>query len=333
MKVKYYPWQPHCFAFGGFDIQMINTLDAVIKAGVDASKLDIWSRDNDFNIIHLWGVGPHNYQIIDWAKKSGKSVIATVLLPYYDTIRSKLGYMNRVFQVKQLIHYFKLIDKIVVVNHLQFNVLTKFYGISASRIEIIPHLIEDKYFEIPGFNFSKKYGIDNYVLCTGNISSRKNQYNLAVACINLNVNLVLIGNILDGELNYGKQLETLIDKHKNILWIRELPKASEELVAAYYNCSIFALPSKNETQPISALEAVAMRKSLVLIDRKYARQGFYKDAILCKSPAVKDIETALTIALNGNKIPEENIEILNCKEDKVGNSYKMCYQKLLEKNN
>src|SRR5665647_167424 len=253
MKVKYYPWQPHCFAFGGFDIQMINTLDSVLKAGVDASKLDIWSRDNDFDIIHLWGVGILNYQIIDWAKKSGKAIIATVLSPYNDTTRSKLGYYYRYFfQVRQLIHYYKLIDRIVVLNDLQLNVLAKYYKVSPSKIEIIPNIVEDKYFEIPDFNFSKKYGIDNYVLCTGNISSRKNQYNLAIACINLNVNLVLIGNILDGELNYGKKLETLIDKHKNILWIRELPKASEELVAAYYNCSIFALPSKNETQPISA---------------------------------------------------------------------------------
>ncbi|MEO6289142.1 MAG: hypothetical protein ABIO76_04445, partial [Ginsengibacter sp.] len=113
MKVKYFPFQPHCFAYGGFEVQMLSTLDAVTKAGVEASKLDIWSRDADFDIIHLWGVSPHNFQIIDWAKKTGKSVVATVLMPYHDTIRSKLGYIHRFLKIRHLIHYYSKIDKIV----------------------------------------------------------------------------------------------------------------------------------------------------------------------------------------------------------------------------
>jgi glycosyltransferase involved in cell wall biosynthesis len=334
VKVKYFPCQPHCFAFGGFDLQMLNTLDAVIKAGVEASKLDIWSRDNDFDILHLWGVGPHNYHLIDWAKKAGKKIVATVLSPYYDTFKSKLGFYYRHFfpdYVGQLIHYYQIIDKIIVLNNLQLNVLNKYYRVPASKMEIIPNIIEDKYFDIPEFDFKKKYGINNYVLCTGNISSRKNQYNLALACINLKINLVLIGNILDGELAYGKQLETIIADHKNILWIRELPKASEELVAAYYNCSVYALPSKEETQPISAFEAAAMRKPLVLIDRMYAHQSFYQGAVLSKSPSVKNIETALKHAMTMNVLQEMNPELLNCKEKVVGNKYKMCYLNLSQK--
>ncbi|HEY5368651.1 MAG TPA: glycosyltransferase family 4 protein [Hanamia sp.] len=330
MKVKYLPHQPHCFAFGGFDLQMINTLDAVIKEGVDASKLDIWSRDNNFDIIHLWGVGPHNYLVIDFAKKSRKMIVATVISSYHDTLRSKLGYYYRFFQVKQLIQYYKKIDKIVVLNNEQLSVLTKYYKVSPSKIEIIPNIIENEYFKIPIFNFFEKYGVSNYVLCTGNISSRKNQHNLALACINLNLNLVLIGNVLDGETLYGEKLETLVTKNRNIVWIRELPSGSEELVSAYYNCKVYALPSKSETQPISALEAVAMHKPLILMDRKYAHQSFYKGTTLCKSPSVKDIEQALREVLNNSKIPEENKEILNCKQEKVGNMYKACYSKLLK---
>lgn len=332
MKVKYYPNQPHCFAFGGFDMQMINTLDSVKKVGVDASKLDIWSRDNDFDIIHLWGVGPHNYQIIDWAKKSGKAIVATVLVPYFATIRLKLSYYRHFFSIahKHQLHYYSLIDKIVVVNNLQSSVLTKYYKVPPSKTVVIPSIIEDKYFEIPSFNFSKKYGIDGYVLCTGNISKRKNQYNLALACINLNLNLVLIGNILDGEILYGKAIETLVINNKNIVWIKELPKASDELVAAYYHCSVFALPSKDETQPISALEATAMCKPLVLMNKKYAYQSFYKGATLCKSPSVKDIEIALKECMKNKNHREVNMEISNCSEEKVGKMYEICYSKLVE---
>jgi glycosyltransferase involved in cell wall biosynthesis len=310
---------------------MINTLDSVRNAGVDASKLDIWSRDNNFDIIHLWGVGTPNYHIIDWAKKSGKRIIATVLSPYHDTIRSKIGYFYRFSQIIQLIHYYKKIDRIVVLNNEQLKVLNKYYNVSPSKIDIIPNIIDNKFFRIPTFNFYEKYRISNYVLCTGNISSRKNQYNLALASINLNQNLVLIGNILDGETLYGEKLETLIRNHPNIIWIRELPSGSDELLSAYYNCKVYALPSKIETQPISALEAVAMRKPLILMNRKYAHQSFYKGATLCESPSVKDIEKALREVISNNKTAKENIEILNCTDEKVGNMYKACYSKLLNK--
>jgi glycosyltransferase involved in cell wall biosynthesis len=328
MRVKYFPYQPHCFAFGGFDMQMLNALEAVRKAGVDASKLDIWSRDNDFEIIHLWGISPHNYQIIDWAKKGGKVIVATVLLPYFASLRLKLSYYKNYFSQKELIQYFNKIDKIVVVNDLQAEVLTKYYRFPPHNIEIIPNIVEDKYFEIPTLNFSATYNINNYILCTGNISARKNQYNLAVACLNLNLSLVLIGNILDGETLYGKSLEALIiNNSKNIKWIKELPSASEELTAAYYNCLIYALPSHDETQPISALEAVAMRRPLILMDKRYAYQGYYKDAILCKSPSIKDIEIALQQCLFKENTNPVNNEIINCRERNVGMKYKAIYEK------
>lgn len=330
MKVKFLPWQPHCFAFGGFDIQMIITLEAVKNAGVDAGKLDIWSREKDFDLIHLWGVGAPNYHIIDWAKKSGKQVLATVLLPYHDTLRSKLGYYNRFFQVRQLIRYYKKIDKIVVVNDLQADVLNKYYKVPGSKIDIIPHLVSNQYFAVPDFNFSEKFRISNYVLCTGNVSFRKNQYNLALACINLNLNLVLIGNALDGENQYGEKLEKLVKGKENILWLKELQEESEELVSAYYDCKLYALPSKSETQPIGALEAVAMRKPLILLDSGYAHQNYYRGATLCKSPSVKDIEKALTVAYNKNHIADWNPEILKCKPENVGKRYKECYLNLVK---
>ena len=147
-------------------------------------------------------------------------------------------------------------------------------------MEIIPNIVEDSFFKPPNFDFKKKYGIEQYVLCTGNICARKNQYNLALACINLNLNLVLIGNVLDGENMYGDKLAALEKEHQNIKWIRHMESGSDELVSAYYNCAVYALPSNSETQPISALEAVAMEKPLVLLDRRYAHQSFYVNAVI-----------------------------------------------------
>lgn len=330
MKIKFYPYQPHCFAFGGFDLQMLNALDSIEQMGVNVSKLDVWSRDFDFDIIHIWGIGPRNYHVIDWAKKAGKKVVATVLIPYFDTFRLKLSHYKNFFSEasKQRIYYYSLIDKIVVVNELQSAVLTKYYKVNSSKIDVIPNIVEDKYFVKPTVDLSKKIGIDRYVLCTGNICARKNQINLAQACINLNLKLVLIGNILDGEKSYAIKLEKLIHNNDQIIWIKELPKAADELVAAYYNCLIFALPSLDETQPISALEAIAMGKPLVLLDKKYAHQNLYKGANLCKSGAVIDIEKALLKTINYNYNVTRSAEIEKCKFDNVGIKYINLYRNL-----
>ena len=82
MKISHYPNQPHCFAFGGFDMQMLNVINSVNSIGVNAVKMDVWSRERDFDILHVWNVTPYNYHVINWAKKSNIKVVATVLFPY-----------------------------------------------------------------------------------------------------------------------------------------------------------------------------------------------------------------------------------------------------------
>ncbi|MFY9164419.1 glycosyltransferase family 4 protein [Aquirufa antheringensis] len=328
MKIKYFPYQPHCFAFGGFDLQMLNALKAVSESGLNVTKLDIWSADKDFDILHLWGLGPHNYQIIDWSKKAKKKIVVTLLLPYFDTVRLKLSYFKNFLtsNQKQYRYYLNLIDRLVVVNELQLVILNKYYNVPIDKIDVIPNIVEERYFELPNFDFSKKYNIENYILCTGNISPRKNQLNLTKACIQLKLNLVLIGNVLDGEVAYANELESIVQKNENIRWIKGLPNASNELVSAYYHCLAFALPSVDETQPISALEASAMGKPLLMLDRKYAHQKYYNNVTFCRSESVSDIVMALlNFSLNTAHV-SYNRELQNCRQENVGNLYKGVYE-------
>lgn len=331
MIVKYFPFQPHCFAFGGFDMQMINALEAVRKQGIDASRMDIWSRDNCFDILHLWGVDERNYQLIDWARKSNKKIVATLLLPYFGTFRSKIGTIYRKTcstKFKRQRFYYQQLDQLVVVNEIQALVLENHFGVHASKISIIPNIVENIFFEVPKTDFKKKYNLDDYILCTGNICSRKNQLNLALACSKINKPLVLIGKTLDGETEYGARLKKIIDSNENMVWIEELPKASDELASAYYCCSVFALPSLDETQPISALEARCMNKKMVLLDRSYAHQSFYSDALLASTPSPDAIAEALKKSFLVDQPNSAQLEI--CKEESVGLLYKECYNNLFK---
>ena len=50
------PFQPHCFAFGGFELQMIAAMDSARAAGADVAPLDFWRREADFDVLHLWAL-------------------------------------------------------------------------------------------------------------------------------------------------------------------------------------------------------------------------------------------------------------------------------------
>jgi glycosyltransferase involved in cell wall biosynthesis len=329
MKIKYFPYQPHSLAFGGFDLQMLNAFKSVKELGVDVSKIDLWCKDKDYDIIHLWGIGPHNYNVIKWAKKSQKLLVATVLVPYFDTIRSIISYYRYSLSLphKELVYYYNQVDKIVVVNDIQRDVLIRYYKISKSKITVIPNIIEDNFFQKPLLNFCYKYNISNYVLCTGNICSRKNQYNLALACLKLNLKLVIIGDVLSGEESYSYKLLNLIANNNNIIWIKGLPNGSDELAAAYYYCSVFALVSRDETQPISMLEATAYARPIVTLDKAYAKQKFYSNTYFSKSDKQVDIINALSLAYNSNGTCI-NQSVQECQSVNVGKSYKNLYESL-----
>jgi hypothetical protein len=47
--VRVIPLQPHCFAFGGFEIQMIAAMEAARAAGKAIAPLGFWSREADFD--------------------------------------------------------------------------------------------------------------------------------------------------------------------------------------------------------------------------------------------------------------------------------------------
>jgi glycosyltransferase involved in cell wall biosynthesis len=300
MKVSYLPYQPHCFAFGGFEIQMLGALEAVKKNGVNASALNPWSRSDDFDILHCWGLGLPHYENIHWAKRSGKKVVLTGLLPYHEFLIEKIRHLVSSYIRK---NYFLLemaakVDAFTVLNNVQAEICHKHYKVPYDRIHIIPNIVSDRFYAAGNEQsvkeiFFKKYSFTEFVLTTGNVCARKNQLNLAKACIALDRKLVIIGKPLAGEEAYAQKVQELELSNKNILWIKGMPENSPELVSAYLNSSVFALPSYIENQPISLLEAAVLRKPLLIADRAYARQSYYQHACLVNPDSSTSIAEGL----------------------------------------
>ena len=329
-KIRVLPLQPHCFAFGGFELQMINAMKLVQDVGVDIAPLDIWKREADFDILHLWGLELQHRNTVMWAHLKGKKILVSTLVSYPSLI-SRLRYVasSLIGPAKLRKPMLARIDGITVVNVQQKQFLVNTINFPSEKVFVIPNVVEDIFFNVPKSAESFQLDIDNYVICAGNICKRKNQLALVKACIKIGVPLLLVGHVLNGEENYGRAVNDAMANNPNIRWIKGLMPGSAQLALAYGRAAVFALPSFNETQPISALEAAAARKPLVLADRPYSKQEFYANAVLTNPDSVNSIASAIAKALDHPDAycpPAAVIE--KCRQNKVGAAYLAAYLKL-----
>lgn len=307
---------------------MLSALSAVRLCGVDASRMDIWSRDADFDVLHVWGLSTSHSPAVHWARQSGKHVVMTALLPYLNAKRWMRHFASMVTGPARLRRQLlNMVDVVVVVNEAQAETACRMLGLPRNRLAVIPNIIEATYFQRQTGVSAMTDGSDGYVLCAGNVCMRKNQLNLAEACIAVDCSLLIIGDVLRGEERYGEALARLVDRHPAIRWLPGMPFGSPDLVKAFRRCGAFALPSHEETQPISVLEAAAAGKPVLIGNKLYARQRYYRNACLVDPNLAKSIEQGLRLVLAEPRRYVPPPEVLEeCRDVAVGAAYKRTYE-------
>lgn len=330
MKIRIVPGQPHAFAFGGFDIQMHRTLKVLQQLGVDARPLDFWSRDGDFDILHFWGFDPAHLTSAQFAKRYGKKIVLTPLVQYltpYAWLRHAGAWVEGA--ARRRIALGKLVDRFLAVNEQQGDTLQQMYRVPARKIEIVPTILDDGFFEAAPVAASVQ-GLAGFVLCAGNICARKNQLRLAQAAIATGTPVLFAGDVSGGEEAYGEALARLIAPHAFLRWSKWM--AWPELQTAYRASRAVALTSFDEQQPTAGLEAAALGKPLMLGRRPYARQKFYRNAFLAEPGSVAEISRGLkALAAEPARYVPPRAFAEECRADRVGPKLKGIFEDLLVK--
>lgn len=136
--------------------------------------------------------------------------------------------------------------------------------------------------------FVDKYGLQDFVLCTGRIESRKNQALLMYALGRHHDRpLVLIGGSVVDE--YPTLLRALW--RENVTILSNLPET--ELAGAYAAARVATLPSWDEVCSLSSINAAACLTSLVLTRNGFEHEYFRDDAEYCDPADVASIEAAV----------------------------------------
>jgi glycosyltransferase involved in cell wall biosynthesis len=329
MRIRFVPAQPHCFVYGGFDIQMHRTLEVLQAQGVDARPLDFWSRDDDFNILHFWGFDPTHLLAANFAKRYGKKVVLTPLLQYL-TLRHRIRYLGSWLEgaARDRIALGKLVDRFLVVNEAQGETLRAFYRVPQSKLEVIPTMLDGQFFNPePRFD-TMSDGFKGFLICAGNICARKNQLLLARAAISAQIPVLFAGNSVGGEEDYSEAFAKLIASHSFLRWNKWM--AGEELQRAYRAAIGVVLPSFEEQQPTIGLEAAALGKPLMLGAMAYAQQKFYRNAFLAKPNSIAHIATGLkALVSEPTRYTPPHDLVQECRAERIANRLKEIYESLL----
>lgn len=305
---------------------MGRTLEVMREFGLDAKPLDFWNREDRFDALHVWGLHSMHENLVRAAKKNGKSVVITPLLPDL-TLRGWCGHAVRTLQGRRwtLLSILRHTDRLLVVNDLQVESAVKMFRYPRNQVEIIPTIVDSEFFldvtEDPVDD------LRNYIVCAGNIWPRKNQVRLAKAAIQAKIPVVFVGNVMGGEAAYTAEFEALVRTSPSLRWHKwvSLP----DLRRIFRNANGVALPSFMETQPASGLEAGALQKPLLLGRRPYARQSFFHNAYLADPTSLDDIARGLRSLRD---TPEAHIPrrdtVQQCRPEIVGRNLKRVFSSL-----
>jgi len=294
--------------------------------GLDAKPLDFWDRNDQFDVLHVWGLHPMHENLVRSARKNGKKVVVTPLLPDL-TLRGWCGHAVRTLQGRRwpVWNILRNTERLLVVNDLQVESAVWMYGYPRSQIEIIPTIIDSAFFA--DATEEPLDDLRDYIVCAGNIWPRKNQVRLARAALQADIPVIFVGNVMGGEEKYAEELGALVRTSPKLRWHKwvSLP----DLRRIFRNAAGVALPSFKETQPAAGLEAGALRKPLLLGRRYYARQSFFENAYLADPRSSSDIARGLRRLCDDPQayVPRQDM-IQQCRPEIVGRNLKRIFSSL-----
>jgi glycosyltransferase involved in cell wall biosynthesis len=309
-------------------MQMGRTHEVLRSVGVDARPLDWWSRDEEFEILHIWGLFPQHHNLVRVSKSYGKKVVLTALLPYVTPI-SRLRHFAGIATGRRRLamDIVRQVDMLLAVNKLQADAAMKIFGFPSRSIEIIPTILDPLFFNASA-TAAPLCRLDNYVVCSGNIWPRKNQVRLARAAIRAGCSIVFVGNEMGGEHAYADELQRIVDDNPSLKWYKGL--SWEDLYRVLFHASAVALPSFEEYQPASCLEAVALQKPLLMANKPYAHQEFFVGALTVDAKSENSIADGLVRLMADPAKYTPKQELVNeCRSDFVGPKLRSIFERIL----
>lgn len=323
---------------GGLELQCLKTCRALQRTGIDAKLFDYYRTDDQFDLIHLFGSTENYFDICKQVVGRWPIIISAVTGapnaakwrgPIWQTASSLATLVKLHTSYYRMREVYSMAASVICLNQLEAEFLKTTYGVPVSKLNVIHNGVDGANFAADSGPFYKKFGLRNFVLFTGNIVQRKNPVRLAEVLKELSLTGVFIGRTISAEADYGVRFRSLIKGASNLYWIEGLPEQDSLLASAYAAADLFCLPSTNETQSLSALEAMAAGTPVLLGDYPYAYQSPFEAAWRCNPLDPSSMKTMIRRALDAT-VPIQHPLPDSYRWEKVAASIATLYQSVID---
>ena len=271
------------------------------RKGHHVEKINPWGHYDwkSFDIIHVFGFGLWNYDIIHWGSGLNPNFVFS---PIIDTNTPMWKYRFATYFGNEKLRLFsqnyalrRLKDDIKLFlarTEYEAKYLHEGYGISNDKIAIVPLSYRETY-----HNPSIKKEL--FCLFVGTMTQpRKNVPRLIEAAKKYHFKLKLVGN--KGNAESERQLRNIIGNSHNIELLGFV--SDEELSLLYDRAKVFALPSINEGVGLVALEA-AMHECNIVITNLGGPKEYYPSGLaqIVDPYNIDNIGNAIIKALSDNE--------------------------------
>lgn len=242
---------------GGGEIQLLKTKEALETLGVEVVFFDLWNpMPGDVDVVHYFSVQGGSINFCSYVKKKGLPlVISPIIWLGKDRDKYPLNEIGELLQIADVIFPNSIAER---------KQLAGFFSLDESKFHVTYNAIEKEFVaSARSDEFRRAFGIKGpFVLNVANIEERKNQLGLVRAMKGMGIDLVLLGNIRDRALFHA----CMTEGKDFVRYVSHIPHEHPLLKSAYDSCDLFVLPSLLETPGLSALEAAARGKKLVITE-------------------------------------------------------------------
>lgn len=281
MKIKLYVGNENTVKLSGIGKAFYHQQKALELNKIEYTTLN---KDNDFDLVHINTPFINSYFEAKKARRRGKKVIMHAHSTEED-FRDSFMFSNTLapFYKKWLIKLYNQGDHIITPTPYSKRILES-YGIN------IPITSISNGIDLTRFKNSKKYEQqfiaefninpdDKLVISVGWVFERKGfDTFVEVAKRFPNIKFVWFGDV-ERSAPTGNILKILKNLPNNVLMAGYVD--SQTLIGAYSRCDVFFFPSREETEGIVVLEALACKCKNVLLRDIPVFEGWMKSGINC----------------------------------------------------
>ncbi len=299
MIITFLSHNPFSLGFGGLEVQIINTAEALERLGVKVEFLDPWSKKLPSKNFHVFGSGFNMYEVLQRLHVKNCNIILSAIFIkthpalLYKTQNFLSPMLSSKFTSTLRKRVFEFPKKIIAITEQEKSYLEDFYSVPSNKLAVLPNGTDARFYNAKPDLFIKEYGLKDFILCVGKIEERKNQLSLLKAFENdPNIPVVLLGAEDDKDPEYTKAIQEMVDKHSHLHWIRFIPYDSELLPSAFAAAKLHILPSFAEGHGLVSVESYAAGTPIIMSETDVMKEAFGDFALYCNPKSLHSIRTS-----------------------------------------